>query len=29
VDVDGNGSTTGYLTMDQDGDTGGGSGLTW
>ena len=29
VDVDGNGSTTGYLTMDEDGDTGGANGLTW
>lgn len=29
VDVDGNGSTNGYLTMDQDGTTGGGNGLTW
>jgi type IV pilus assembly protein PilA len=29
VDVDGNGSTTGYLTMDQDGATAGGNGLTW
>jgi len=29
VDVDGNGSTTGYLTMDEDGNTGGANGLTW
>jgi type IV pilus assembly protein PilA len=29
VDVDGNGTSTGYLTMDQDGGTGGGNGLTW
>jgi len=29
VDVDGNGTTTGYLTMDQDGGTAGGNGITW
>ena len=29
VDVDGNGATTGYLEMDQDGATAGGNGLTW
>ena len=29
VDVDGNGTTTGYLTMDQGGTTAGGNGLTW
>ncbi|KPL19474.1 MAG: hypothetical protein AMJ92_02915 [candidate division Zixibacteria bacterium SM23_81] len=29
VDVDGNGTMDGYLTMDQDGGTGGGNGLTW
>ncbi len=29
VDVDGNGTTTGYLTMDQDGACAGGNGLTW
>ncbi len=29
VDVDGNGSTDGYLTMDQDGACGSGNGLTW
>ena len=29
VDVDGDGATTGYLTMDQDGNTGQGGGLTW
>jgi len=29
VDVDGDGATTGYLTMNQDGNTGQGGGLTW
>jgi type IV pilus assembly protein PilA len=29
VDVDGDGATTGYLTMDQDGNTGSGGGLIW
>jgi type IV pilus assembly protein PilA len=29
VDVDGNGAITGYLTMNQDGATAGGNGLTW
>jgi hypothetical protein len=29
VDVDGDGAITGFLTMDQDGITGGGNGLAW
>jgi type IV pilus assembly protein PilA len=29
VDVDGDGATSGYLTMDHNGDTGQGGGLTW
>jgi type IV pilus assembly protein PilE len=29
VDVDGSGAANGYLTMDQDGNCGGGNGLTW
>ena len=29
VDVDGDGAITGFLTMDQDGATGGGNGISW
>jgi len=29
IDVDGDGATSGYITMDQDGNTGSGGGLTW